>query len=236
MYHIKIEKFEGPLDLLLRLIEDQKFDISEISLAQVTDQYVEHLREIQNPGELADFLVVAAKLLWIKSKILLPSLDLEGEEECDLESQLKIYKEYLEASFKIHKIILEKNFIFVHERLPVQKKDVIFNPPKWLNKFKLAEVLKKFLINLEPIVILPKAVLEKTISIQESIARIKNLIQKRIEVSFGSVIKNAKNKIEIIVNFLALLELVKQKTIAVRQNEMFGDINIQRKDYRCMSH
>jgi segregation and condensation protein A len=230
MYKIKTEKFEGPLDLLLRLIEDQKFDISEISLAQVTDQYVERLKEIRNPGELADFLVVAAKLLWIKSKILLPSLDLGGEEECDLESQLKIYKEYLEASFKIHKMILGKNFAFVHERLPVQKNDVIFNPPKWLNKSKLAEVLKKFLINLEPIIVLPKAVLEKTISIQESIAKIKDLIQKRLEISFGSVIKNAKNKIEIIVNFLALLELVKQKTIAVNQNKMFGDINIQKKE------
>lgn len=227
MYVIKIEKFEGPLDLLLQLIENQELDISKISLAQVTDQYIEHLRQIQDPRELADFLVVAAKLLWIKSKILLPSFELENEEGNDLLDQLKIYKEFLEASQKIHKIILKRNFTFVHERIYMQRNEIIFHPPKWLTKFKLAEILKEFLENFEPFIDLPKAVLEKTISIQESIARIKALIQKHVEVSFRSLIKNAKNKVEVIVNFLALLELVKRRVIVVDQNEMFGEINIR---------
>ncbi len=230
MYTVKLEKFEGPLDLLLRLIEEQKLDISEISLARVTDQYIEHLKEIQDPGELADFLVVAAKLLWIKSKLLLPMLGPEEGEGCDLESQLKIYKEYLEASSRIHKIILKRNFTHVHDRLPIQRKEIIFNPPKWLNKFKLEKTLREILVSLEPIVNLPKAVLKKTISIQESITQIKNLIQKQIEVSFSSIIKNAKDKIEVIVNFLALLELVKQRVIAVQQDGVFKDINIQRRE------
>lgn len=227
MYIIKTEKFEGPLDLLLRLIEDQKLDISGISLARITDQYIEHLKQIQNPDELADFLVVAAKLLWIKSKMLLPSLEPEEPEGYDLENQLKIYKEYLEASFKIHKIILKKDFTFVHERLPIQRKEVIFNPPKWLDKFKLVKTLKEILINLEPIVNLPKAAIKKAISIQESIDKIKNLIQKHAEISFNSLVRGAKNKVEVIVNFLALLELIKQKTVLIRQEKVFGDINIK---------
>ena len=105
MHPIKLEQFEGPLELLLELIQDQKLDITQVSLAAVADQYLEyiHAQPKWDPDELADFLVVAAKLLLIKSKVLLPNLDLgeEGEDALALERQLKLLKQYLEASQKV---------------------------------------------------------------------------------------------------------------------------------------
>src|SRR3989338_2288737 len=100
MHAIKLEQFEGPLELLLQLIQDQKLDITQVSLANVADQYLEyiHAQPKWDPDELADFLVVAAKLLLIKSKVLLPNLDL-GDDEGDalaLEQQLKMLNQYLD--------------------------------------------------------------------------------------------------------------------------------------------
>ena len=111
MYEVKLEQFQGPLDLLLQLIEKQEMDITEVSLAQVADSYIEYINQMGqlNPEEVADFLVVASKLIYIKSKVLLPELDLE-EEGIDLEKQLKMYKEYYQATKKIQKSISKKKF------------------------------------------------------------------------------------------------------------------------------
>src|SRR3989344_813986 len=100
---IKTEQFEGPLDLLLQLIEDQQLDISTLALARVTEQFLQHIKDLQVkiPVNLADFLVIAAKLLVIKSKSLLPNLELGIEEEeaaFDLTAQLLLYKKYKEAA------------------------------------------------------------------------------------------------------------------------------------------
>ena len=103
-YTIKIQKFEGPLDLLLQLIEQEELDITEISLAHITEQYLEYLATIEElyPDELADFLVVATKLLLIKSHMLLPELTLEDEDEESLTRQLQLYKKYVEAARRLH--------------------------------------------------------------------------------------------------------------------------------------
>jgi len=105
MYQIKLEKFEGPLDLLLKLIEEERLSINEISLSQVANKYLEFVNSTQNISldELADFLTVSAKLILIKSRTLLPSLNFE-EEGDSLEKQLRIYKEYYEASKKIEEL------------------------------------------------------------------------------------------------------------------------------------
>ncbi len=232
MYTIKIEKFEGPMDLLLRLIEGEEMNISDVSLARIADQYVEYLEGMENlnPAEMADFLVVAAKLLWIKSKSLLPSLEGENMDGSDLAEQLKIYKEYRDASLLIHKMILKKRFAFMRERPPLGAGDIFFNPPPWLTTDKLAAVIKEILDDLEPIVRLPRGVVKSTVSIQEKIQHIKNLIREKIEIKFHTVISKAKNKVEVIVNFLAVLELLKQRHIVVTQEKMFGEINIKKGD------
>lgn len=232
MYKIKTEKFEGPLDLLLTMIEEEEMNITDVSLAKIADQYVEYLGQIENlnPAEMADFLVVAAKLLWIKSKSLLPSLELDGEEGGDLAKQILIYKEYRDASLLIHKMILKRHFTFVRERPPISAGDVFFNPPAWLTKEKLAGVIREIIEDLEPIVRLPRGVVKSAISIQEKIQEIRNLIQKNLEVKFHLMVAKAKSKVEVIVNFLAVLELLKQRHIVVRQEQMFGEIHIKKGD------
>lgn len=227
-YKVKLEHFEGPLDLLLHLIENEEMDITKVSLAKITDQFIEYVNSSGelNPEEVADFLVVAAKLLVIKSQILLPSLNIQDEEADDLARQLKIYKEYYEATKVIDGVIKQKRFSFSREK-PIRVFTPKFSPPK---KFKLddlglifAEVLKK----LEPIVNLPQSVIRRTITIAEKIQQIKNLILNKISFGFKSLL-NSGNKTEIIVSFLAMLELVKQRTIEVEQVEMFEEIEIRK--------
>lgn len=228
MYKIKLEKFEGPLDLLLRLIEEEELNISEVSLAQVTEQYINYLNSVPDirPEELADFLVVAAKLLYIKSKTLLPQLDFEEEEEGDLEKQLKIYRVFHLAAKDIQKMINRKKFSYIREVKGAKIIEPIFTPPQGLEANALKEMFMDVLKKIEPIVNLPSEVIEKTVSIQEKISQIQVTIQRGISLNFHNLLKSTESKTEIIVTFLALLELVKQRVIVVMQKDAFEDIEI----------
>lgn len=230
-YTIRLEKFEGPLDLLLQLIESQELDITEISLAQVAEQYIEYLAsqaERIDPEELADFLVVAAKLLLIKSRVLLPSLHFEEEEGVrDLEHQLKIYKEYLEASRVIHKIILKKNFSFTRERMAILEKKA-FYPPPGLDPKKLKKAFIEILQEIEQVVRLPQESIKKVISIQEKIQEIRKMIFKKVSIGFRDLLQKTKSKTEAVVTFLALLELVKQRLVIVTQEGTLEEIIIKK--------
>jgi segregation and condensation protein A len=231
VYKFKLEKFEGPLDLLLQLIEQEEMDITQVSLAHVTDQYLIYLNSTPDIAteELADFLVVAAKLLLIKSRTLLPQLGLTDEEGSDLEHQLKIYREFYEASKVLNKMILKKHFLYPRERMAVRI-DRVFNPPKSLTTDKLHELFLSVLRELEPWVNMPREVMIKTISIRERIANIQQMITDKAMLSFRDLLKNSKNKTEIIVTFLAVLELVKQRSVAVVQEKVFDDIVIRKID------
>jgi segregation and condensation protein A len=229
MFAVKLEQFEGPLDLLLELIEAEKLDISGVSLSRVTDGYLHHLHENPQipPEELADFLVVATRLLFIKSRLLLPFLNMmDAEPEGDLESQLRIYKEYLDASKGIEAMIGKRRFLFVHEKLP--HVDIGFAPPKKLDTAQMAEFFRGVIARLEPLVKVPTAVVEKTVSIHEKIRHIQEMISKATKLSFRSVLLTAESKTEIIVTFLALLELVKQRSVTVSQDALWGDIVIDK--------
>lgn len=229
MYKIKIEQFEGPLDLLLQLIEEQKLEITQVSLSNVTEQYIAILD--QNVGipaeELADFLVVAAKLLLIKSKALLPYLSPEEEDlGSELEQQLKMYKLFYEASKVIHKMILKKKFCFYREtsRLIIP----VFIPPENITAQDLGRFFQLILKNIEPIIEIPKQAMHRTISIWEKINQIKDFIFQSEGLNFKNLIAKAKSRTEIIVTFLALLELIKQRDIVVCQDNIFCDINIKK--------
>ena len=116
MVNFKLEKFEGPLSLLLKLIEQEELDITQVSLANVADQYVNYIRQSDhiNPDEVADFLVVAAKLLLIKSRALLPYLYPEEEEDIEeLQQQLRMYQEFVKASKGINLMLGKKKFMLV---------------------------------------------------------------------------------------------------------------------------
>ncbi|MFA5022451.1 MAG: ScpA family protein [Patescibacteria group bacterium] len=232
MHKIKIEQFEGPLDLLLQLIEEQKLEITKVSLASVTEQYIEILNQSakeQIPAaELADFLVVAARLLLIKSRALLPFLDWgEEEEEEELTKQLKIYKEYLEASKVITAMVSKKHFSFARQKL-LTANEIEFAPPPKLTKDKLAQLFLEVINGLDPLLNLPTEVIRKTINIQEKIAQIRERIYAQATTKFSEILAQAQNKTEVIVSFLALLELIKQKVVVVKQDKVFEDITIEK--------
>lgn len=230
MHKVKVEEFEGPLDLLLQLIEEQKLEITKVSLAQVTEQYIKILNSAQDQvrvEELADFLVVAARLLLIKSKALLPFLEWEDEEEEDLTKQLKIYKEYLEAMKVVQEMLGKKRFSFARPKMFV-KKEVEFSPPQKLKKDDLAQTFEDVLRGLDPLINLPQQVIKKSINIQEKISQIRQRLYREATTNFSEILKEAKDKTEVIVSFLALLELIKQRTVTATQSENFNDITIER--------
>ncbi|MBU0637206.1 MAG: segregation/condensation protein A [Patescibacteria group bacterium] len=229
--HIKINKFEGPLSLLLQLIEKEEMDITEISLAKIADQYIEYIKNFPGirPDEIADFLVVAAKLLLIKSKILLPYLCSEEKVEIEeFERQLRIYKEFLEASKVIEAMINKKQFTFTREfnKQAILANVYTFSPPKNLS----LEILKTTFQELIAKIYLPEQLEEKkleyTISIEEKILAIQQILIDKIKISFNKTLINAQNKMDTIVSFLAMLELIKQRNIIVVQCGLFSEIEI----------
>ncbi|MFA6417283.1 MAG: segregation/condensation protein A [Patescibacteria group bacterium] len=229
------EKFSGPLGLLLSLIESEEMDITEINLAKIADEYVLYIRSLAdiNPEELADFLVVAAKLLFIKSKALLPYLyaDSEEDDSGDLEKQLRMYKEFVEASQKIKTIIENDNFLFVP---PLVKSRRIssnlpaFSPPPKVTAPVLHEQFKKILAMLVKRTEqkLPEQNLEPKMNIEEKIALIRELLLNKIKINFSKLLATAENKTEMIVSFLAVLELAKQRELIFDQDELFSEIHI----------
>ena len=228
-YKFKLEQFEGPLDLLLQLIEQDELDITELSLSRVTDQYIGYLNESPDilTEELADFLVVAAKLLLIKSRKLLPQMAADDEEGIDLEYQLKMYKQYYDASKVLNKMISKNNFLFPREKMVVHT-DNVFNPPPSLTIDKMRVMFEDTLRNLETWVSLPHEIITKTISIKERIVNIQDMIKKQANINFKELLKSCKNKVEVIVTFLALLELIKQRSILVVQDNIFDEIVVKR--------
>jgi len=229
-YTVKLEQFEGPLGLLLQLIESEKLDISELSLAKVTEDYLKLLEANPDlpPEELADFLVVASKLLLIKSKMLLPYLQFGNDEEDgeqDLESQLRIYKSYLDVSRKIEQLVGNRRFLYVHDKLP--KTEIGFSPPpKQFDTVQMHAIFLGVIKRLEPVVKPQKKALERAMSINDKIQQIRGLLNRTKRLSFRSLMSSASSRLEVIVSFLALLELVKQRSITVSQSGRFEDIAI----------
>lgn len=230
MYTVKLEQFQGPLDILLQLTEEKKLDITEISLANITNQYLNYLKKLETISleNLADFLVIASRLILIKSRMLLPALELTEEEEQDIEflkRQLKEYKKYKDLSQEIKKIIEAKKISYSRDKYQGFK--AIFFPPKNLKIEDLKTAFKKIL---QEIALLEEKLPEKSlklkISIEEKIKNIQNELSARIKTTFHSITKKNKSRIDTIVSFLALLELIKQKIVFAEQNNAFDDIKI----------
>ena len=230
-YQIKLEKFEGPLSLLLELIEKRKLSINEVSLADVTDQYIEYLKKIESFSleEVSSFVAIASTLLLIKSASLIPAFQLSEEETGDikdLERRLQIY-----SCIKNAALILEKTFgrNLMFEREAFLGYSFEFLEPKGATKEKLFSSLKQIVANLPLKEILPKAVVKKVVSLEKKIAEVVSRIQKQMELSFSDAFASAKNeKIEIIVSFLAVLELIKRGFIIVEQKTVFDTIKIKK--------
>lgn len=223
-----MEQFSGPLDLLLSLIKDNKCDISSIALSEVTEQYLQYLDKLEEnkDEELADFLVVGTKLLFLKSRMLLPQFAPAEEEGESLEQQLKLYKAFVDASRKVNKLWLNHyRSIF---RIEPPRKSMEFVAPTNLSAETMHASLLHLLKRLRPLKALPQTQIDRAISLKERIDRIRRLISESKKIDFFSLLENSQNRTEVIVSFLALLELVKQKTIMFTQESTFSDISIEK--------
>jgi len=237
MLNIKIDKFQGPLSLLLQLIEKQEMDITQISLAKIADQYVDYIKNSPNiikPDDMADFLVVAARLLLIKSKSLLPYLYPEEEQEIEeFKQQLRMYQEFLKAMGKVEAIMKKKKFMFAREFnrkavLSLARGVSLFSPPKKLTNQEMAAVFQGLIKNLEPEQKLEEEKLEHKVNIEDKILTIQKMLINRIKMSFNKLLNNTKSKTEVIVSFLAMLELIKQRDIFVKQEGLFEEMVISK--------
>jgi len=227
---IKQQSFEGPLDLLLSLIEKRKFLINDISLAKVTDEYIEHLKQHERfpMSDSADFILVASTLLLIKSKSLLPNLFLTEEEQGnieDLERRLKVYQEIKRLSGYI-KEKFGKELIFGRE----ENRNIIpvFAPEDSINKESILASMQEILKNFPKKESLPKVVVKQVMSLEEMILNLTKRIKANLKMSFHEFSNFGKaERVEVIVSFLAMLELVKQGVINVNQEHRKADIHME---------
>ena len=229
-YNIKTNVFEGPLDVLLSLIEKRKLFISDISLSKVADDYIAYIKSFEDfpIDHASEFILVASTLMLIKSRSLLPNLSLSDEEEqsiTELEDQLKLHKKYKDLSLNIKKLFGE-NMIF--QKIQNKNDLIVFSPDKNVTKDKMLYFIKNVLNNMLKVENLPKAIVKKVISLEEAIVSLSERMSSAMKMSFKNFSGIGKQeKVLVIVNFLAMLELVKQGVIRVKQEINFDDIEME---------
>lgn len=225
---VTLEQFQGPLDLLLSLIEEEKMVITDIALSRVTEQFFEYLNKLEekNPAELADFLVVASKLVFLKSRHLLPYLYPEAEEGPSLADQLKLYQRYADASKVVLRLWERGSVSYPRVEPPIPVEGFVM--PLNATTDRLKDAFLWLLKRLKPMVALPQVAIDRTVSVKQKIESIFQALQKIKKMHFGDVVGQAGNRTEVIVTFLAVLELVKQERVAVEQGNAFGDFVLHR--------
>ena len=218
--------------LLVELIEKERLAISEISLAHIADDYIRYVRGLEriDPEALAEFLVVASELMLIKSRSLLPSLQFSEEEEEsieELEKRLEEYKRIRGHALELKK--LEGRGFRIFTRDLYHGMEPIFFPPHTLTAERMHETFVAFIQSLPKIEKLEEEKIKKIISLEEKISHIKRFLEHTFERAFSHIIGGSKEKIEIIVSFLAILELAKQQFVELRQEKPFEEIIITKK-------
>jgi segregation and condensation protein A len=230
-YSVTIPVYEGPLDLLLQLIERADLDITAVSLAMVTDQYLAYIHQMQVPAdEISAFLVVAAKLLQIKSEALLPRPPVReaGEEDLGeaLANQLRIYKRFKELS----------NWLDDRESRHLRTYLRVAPPPKVESHLDLSDITLADLMTAAEDIFAEEAekqalatiISAPRITIREKIALIAERLGKNRNTTFNGLLGQKPTRLEVVVTFLALLELVKRYRISAQQDRLFSDIQIEK--------
>jgi segregation and condensation protein A len=233
-FEVHIPVFEGPLALLLHLIEKNELDITKIALAQVTDEflsYVETLREKMDIAVVADFLSVAARLIWIKSRALLPKPPASAKQQIDEEDvgdelirQLRAYRQYKQAAAWL----LERDQQALHSYIHV-------GPPPRPQKINLdmTGLTLDILYSTAQVLLYPvekprpeEAIQRVRISISQQIVVIRQNLMRLARVTFNHLLSRKPTRVEAAVTLQAILELIKQRTVQAEQPEPFGDITI----------
>lgn len=232
-YTIKTDNFEGPLGLLLGLIEKRKLHINDVSLSTVTEDYIGYMNRIGelHPGEVSSFVLVASTLLLIKSKSLLPNLNLTNEEEGDiknLEDRLRLYEIFNKLGLNIKKSFGDK---LIFTPLEKKSKQIVFLPDQQITPDSMMTLVRGVLGNMPKKIILPKVEVKKVVSIEEMISKLTDRIQDSMKMSFRDFAgkgASKEEKVVVIVGFLAMLELVRQGILSVIQDNHYGDITIEK--------
>ena len=229
-YTVETPVYEGPLDLLLQLIERAELDITEVSLAQLTDQYLEHLNSISEvtTEEVSAFLVIAAKLIQIKSEVLLPRhSENEVEEDVgqELVRQLKLYKRFKEIS-KILRDYEEsgsRTYLRIAPTPNIESKIDISG----INLDELLVAAQTVLLKSKPDAQLDNVITISRITIRQKINLIAQFLKHGEQGTFQQLLSKEPTREEIVVTFLAMLELVKRHLVQVWQESLFGGIEIK---------
>lgn len=229
-YHYHLEQFEGPLDLLLSLIEKEKLDITQVSLAQVADQYLAFIEQEESLTleNLSSFLSIAARLILIKSRALLPILEWSDDEEEameDLERHLKEYQRFREAAGNLGSRFIRLRPSYSRESFLCTR--TVYFPPTGVGVGDLRSHFLDVLGGIPIVEALPEKEICAVISLQEKIQHLQRVLAGRVETSFSELIAVSENRVEVIVSFLAVLELVKQRFIVVEQGTLFSDIRLK---------
>jgi segregation and condensation protein A len=235
-YKVKFEVFEGPLDLLLYLIKKEEVDIYEVNLTQLATQFIEYieLMRLLDLDIAGEFLVMASTLMYIKSRELLPVEDqvaVEGEDEADdprweLIRQLVEYKKFKDAAAQLQ--VLEIRQEHVYPRLPCKPE---FEQPEPVRPnvsiFDLLNAVNSVLKRISQRDDL-RDIFEDKWSVSEKIEHLLKAINEQTRLKFSTLFASASSRSEVVVTFLALLELIRLKQIIVVQSEHFGEIEIEK--------
>ena len=225
---VKTSVYEGPLDLLLELIEKRKLLINDISLAQVAEEYITRVNTMEElpVGETADFVALAATLLLIKSRSLLPSLELTNEEERDIKE--------LQYRLEVYRIVKDagKGLLRALNGAPMlwegawREPEALFLPDINTTQDSLLRAARQLIDGFPQMLSLPKVSVRKSMTLEEMIENLSHRVTAAMRLSFKEF-AGAKERGEVIIGFLALLELVKQGIIRASQQKEFGDIMLE---------
>ena len=235
-YLIKTEKFEGPLDLLCHLIDKNKMDIYDINLSQITDQYIDFIKQMEemNLDVTSEFLVMSSTLLYLKSKHLLPKTQEDEEEitEEELIRRIIEYKKYKEITSKLKEdfLIYSKRFFKNVEdiKLPMQKIEEEYTSET------IPEIYKELLrrntdkIN-ENASNIEKIAITETYSVGDTVKQMYRALVKFKKFTFNKLFSvKKKNKTEVVTAFSGLLEMSRREKVITNQEELFGDIEVEK--------
>lgn len=227
-YAIKHNDFEGPLDLLLSLITERKLYINDVSLAEVTNGYIAYVQSLSaHPlAETAQFVLVASTLLLIKSRSLLPELPLTDDEEEgieDLKSRLAHYQKIREAT-KLLRAQWGTQPLHMPQKQPYQR-PVVFNPGE-VTASLISTTLRNMVHALPALTFRPEAVVERVVSLEEMITQVRDRVLRVARTRFSELARGA-SKSEVVLQFLAILELVKGGFVHAEQQKTFDDILLE---------
>lgn len=239
-YEVKLDIFEGPLDLLLYLIKKNEIDIYDIPIAFITEQYLKHLEIMRslNLDLAGEYLVLTATLLYIKSKMLLPVQDDDEEDESDpreeLVKQLLEYQAFKEASLNLDKRFLLGRDVFKRVYSASEDIDIEKRPFIEVGVFELVEVFRTIVSSMVDETLIEIDV--ERISLSDRINEIMERLGREKDVTFTDLLGSGPSRKEIIYTFLAILELMKLRLLRAYQASSFGAIRIKIRDASQISN